>query len=46
LDLLLAVKPYGLYYIGGDVVDDYLIAIGGGVNAIRLIQLPIGGNTI
>ena len=36
----------GFDNIRGDVVDDDLIALGGGVNAIGLVQLPIGGNTI
>ena len=36
----------GFHHGRCDVVDNDLIAVGGGVNAIGLIQFPGGGNTI
>ena len=36
----------GFHHIRCDVVDDDLIALGSGVNAICLIQLPVGSHTV
>lgn len=44
-NLFLTMDFDGFYDVGGDVVDNDLVAFGGGVNAVGLIQLLIGGDT-